>query len=95
MVREVRWRHKSAANRVRYSASSRLMFETLEPRLALDAGPLVISEFMAVNGSVLTDADRDFSDWIEVYNPGSEPINLGGWHLTDEATRPARRTCCG
>ena len=45
------------------AGSGRLRFEMLEPRLVLDAGPLVISEFMAVNNLTLADVDGDFSDW--------------------------------
>lgn len=44
---------------------------------------LVISEFMAINGNILADEDGDFSDWIELYNPGNLEINLDGWYLTD------------
>jgi hypothetical protein len=51
---------------------------------------VVISEFMAVNNSIRADADGDFEDWIEVQNAGSTPVNLAGWHLTDDATRPTR-----
>ena len=50
----------------------------------------VISEFMASNGSKaplaeggLLDEDGDSSDWIEIYNPTSQPVHLGGWYLTD------------
>lgn len=46
---------------------------------------LVIAEFMANNETTLADEDGDFSDWIEIYNPGSEPVDLAGWHLTDSA----------
>ena len=47
-------------------------------------GPM-ISEFMAVNTRTLADEDRDFSDWIEIWNAGEQAISLGGWHLTDDA----------
>ncbi len=46
----------------------------------------VISEFMAVNGSTLADSEGEFSDWIEIHNPDATPVNLGGWHLTDDAS---------
>ena len=46
---------------------------------------LVISEFMANNETTLADEDGDFSDWIEIYNPGSAAVDLTGWHLTDSA----------
>ncbi|HYW78498.1 MAG TPA: lamin tail domain-containing protein [Thermoguttaceae bacterium] len=57
----------------------------------LQAGPLLISEFMAVNdgnpvnGSI-ADEDGDFSDWIEIYNPSDAPVDLDGWYLTDDQT---------
>jgi len=46
----------------------------------------VISEFMAQNNSVLADEDGAFSDWIEIYNPGSGATNLNGFYLTDDAS---------
>jgi hypothetical protein len=45
----------------------------------------VISEFMAINNGTVQDEDGDFSDWIEICNEGTAPVNLGGWFLTDEA----------
>jgi len=52
---------------------------------------LLISEFMASNGSRLPlgpgdllDADGDSSDWIEIYNATGEAIDIGGWRLTDD-----------
>jgi len=44
----------------------------------------IISEFMAANTAGLRDADGEFSDWIEIYNPGRAAASLGGWHLSDE-----------
>jgi hypothetical protein len=55
-------------------------------------GDLVINEFMASNGTGLTDEDGDYSDWIELYNRGSQPVNLAGWALTDDPTRPDKWT---
>jgi hypothetical protein len=53
---------------------------------------LVISEFMASNGSKqplaeggLLDEDGESSDWIEIYNPTDQTVHLGGWYLTDNA----------
>ena len=44
----------------------------------------MISEFLAANKNGLTDEDGDYSDWIEIYNPGHRPVNLSGWSLTDD-----------
>jgi hypothetical protein len=51
---------------------------------------VVISEFMAKNNSVIRDEDGDFSDWIEIYNPGKSSVNLDGWHLTDDSKDPVK-----
>jgi hypothetical protein len=48
------------------------------------ASPLVINEFLAVNGSSITDEDGDYSDWIEIHNRSNLPVNLAGWSLTDD-----------
>ena len=43
----------------------------------------VLNEFMASNQGTLHDEDGDASDWIEISNPTSEPINLQGYALSD------------
>jgi hypothetical protein len=43
-----------------------------------------ITEFMAANIRTLADRDREYSDWIELYNAGAMPVNLEGWFLTDD-----------
>jgi hypothetical protein len=53
-------------------------------------GPLLINEFVASNGLGLADDDGDFSDWIEIYNAGNQPVNLAGYTLTDDPTLPAK-----
>ncbi len=45
---------------------------------------LIITEFMALNETVLADEDGDYSDWIELYNQSSGTLNVAGWGLTDE-----------
>src|SRR5437660_379123 len=49
-------------------------------------GTVVISEFMAINNTTLTDEDGSYSDWIELYNSSTNAVNLGGWYLADKAT---------
>lgn len=44
---------------------------------------LVINEFLASNQESLADGDEDHEDWIELYNPTTEPIDLEGYTLTD------------
>lgn len=53
---------------------------------------LIINEFMADNVDTLEDPDDpgDFADWIEIYNPGTSPIPLGGLFLTDDPDNPTK-----
>ena len=44
----------------------------------LATAALVINELMAANvGEVMSPA-INFDSWIELYNPGDAPVNLGG-----------------
>ena len=56
---------------------------TFDPNAA-DLAPY-ISEFMSSNTRSLADETGQFSDWIEIYNPGATTVNLDGWTLTDAA----------
>ena len=55
-----------------------------------DPRELMISELMPVNRSILADGDGEFSDWLEIYNPKSEPVSLEGWALTDDDIKRAK-----
>ncbi|MDX1961978.1 MAG: lamin tail domain-containing protein [Pirellulales bacterium] len=46
---------------------------------------VVISEFLASSSGGLLDQDGESSDWIELYNTTSSPVNLQNWSLTDNA----------
>ncbi len=48
---------------------------------------IFINEWMADNTQTVADpADGGFEDWFELYNPGSLPVDLGGYFLTDVLT---------
>lgn len=49
-----------------------------------------INEVMSSNGSTLADLASEFGDWIEIYNAGTAPIDLTGWGLSDDPSRPFR-----
>lgn len=44
---------------------------------------VVINEVMTNNKTSFTDGDGDFPDWIEFYNHGETPADLGGHYLSD------------
>jgi len=52
--------------------------------------PLVINEFMASNNSTIQDPQGQYEDWIEIYNFGSEAIDIGGFYLTDNLFNPTK-----
>jgi hypothetical protein len=54
----------------------------------LPAPQAAISEFLAQNTGGQYDEDFDTPDWIEIHNPGSATVNLGGWSLTDNPSLP-------
>jgi hypothetical protein len=62
-----------------------MLLLTLCLSLVSGRGELVITEIMAANRATLADEDKSFPDWIEVYNPDPNPVNLGGWYLANSA----------
>ena len=68
----------------RVPVSSPLNLGTLES-CAQPITTVVINEFMASNDTTLADEDGEFEDWIEIHNTGTEPLDLAGWTLTDDA----------
>ncbi|MBI1839549.1 MAG: lamin tail domain-containing protein [Verrucomicrobia bacterium] len=59
---------------------------------ASGADHFILSEFLASNSSSLLDGNGNASDWIEIYNAGDAPGDLGGWHLTDDPLDPGKWT---
>ncbi len=55
-----------------------------------DEVELRINEIMASNGTTIADEDGDYEDWIEIYNAGSQPVNLNGFGLSDDEDNPMR-----
>lgn len=50
---------------------------------------LVINEVLASNKTTLRDRTGKSRDWIELFNPTSNPIDAGGMFLTDDRRRPS------
>ncbi len=51
---------------------------------------VIINEMMSSNGSTIADASGQYHDWIELFNPGDEAIELSGWFLSDDTENPLR-----
>ncbi len=48
----------------------------------------VINEFLALNNSDIRDDFFEYEDWIELYNPLSESVDIGGLYLSDDPSQP-------
>ena len=57
---------------------------------ATTSAQVVINEIQASNQSTIADEDGDFEDWIELFNAGGEPVDLGWYGLSDDYERPFR-----
>ena len=53
---------------------------------------IVINEFLAMNSTIKADEAGDYDDWIELYNNGSNNVELEGLFLTDDLTLPTKWT---
>ena len=55
--------------------------------------PVVINEWMADNvgpAGYPDPADQKFQDWFELFNPNYTSVNLSGYTLTDDLSKPAK-----
>ena len=46
-------------------------------------GDLVINELMASNVSAIADQNGEYDDWVELYNSGTNTVDLEGYYLSD------------
>ncbi|HEV8291386.1 MAG TPA: CotH kinase family protein, partial [Tepidisphaeraceae bacterium] len=65
----------------------------LDPNASV--GDLIINEILAANQNGLNDPsatpeDPDPLDWIEIYNRGTNLIDLAGWSLSDDPNEPGQ-----
>lgn len=56
------------------------------------AAQVVVNEVQSSNSSTCYDEDGAASDWVELYNTGTEAVDLGGWGLSDKASKPFKWT---
>ena len=50
---------------------------------AADIPSIVINEIVASNATGLRTRGGKYEDWVELFNPTTESVNISGWHLTD------------
>ena len=57
--------------------------------LSVDA-QIYINEVMSSNSSVIADNAGEYDDWIELYNSGSQPLDLNGYYISDNLSNPEK-----
>ncbi|MFZ5517592.1 MAG: lamin tail domain-containing protein [Candidatus Zhuqueibacterota bacterium] len=66
-----------------------VLFSLLVVSISFGQAPaLKINEFLASNDTANTDPFGGHDDWIEIYNAGTEPVDIGGMFITDDLTEP-------
>lgn len=58
--------------------------------ISMGTAQIVINEGSNRNYQTIPDEDGAYPDWIELYNTGSEAINLLNYSLTDELAKPTK-----
>jgi hypothetical protein len=53
-------------------------------------GTLFVNEVMPSNATACADPFGEYDDWIELYNAGTEELDLTGFFVTDDLTMPMR-----
>ena len=72
--RFVQWSNGSTANPTAYYANATAEFEVYT-----DYGKLIVSEFM-----YNTDDNNTGDEWVEIYNPGLEDLDISNWVMKDD-----------
>ena len=49
---------------------------------------VLINEFVASNDTGIVDESGEFEDWVELYNAGSTPVDIGGYYVSDNINEP-------
>ncbi|RPJ36523.1 MAG: hypothetical protein EHM35_07985, partial [Planctomycetaceae bacterium] len=66
-------------------------YTVVDANLEAGAIPIVINEFLAPNSSdKYLDSQGEPDDWLELYNRGDAPFDVGGMYLTDDLLQPAK-----
>ena len=61
-------------------------------KVSSGTGQLLVNELMADNETAFEDPDESgsFADWFEVFNPGSEDVDMSGMYITDNPQKPTK-----
>lgn len=55
-----------------------------------ETSQILINEILPKNSQNGSDEDGDFDDWIEIYNPSNEKLDISGYYLSDSKKNPTK-----
>ena len=58
------------------------------PDLVARVGKVLVNEVMAQNQTSWSDETGSHPDWIELWNPNDEEVDISGWWLSDDLAEP-------
>ena len=68
-----------------------IFFTTFTSSVFSQSQEVVIIEFLASNSSINIDPDfHSYSDWLEIFNPQNDTVDLSNYFLTDDFNNPAK-----
>ena len=56
----------------------------------LGRGIVAINELQPSNQDVIVDEFDEADDWVEIYNPGSDDVDLEGYFVSDDRNEPTK-----
>lgn len=64
-------------------------FAAIATSISLSA-QVVVNEYSCANWRQFYDFYQETEDWIELYNPSAAPVDLSGFYLSDNETKPTK-----
>lgn len=72
------------------SRSSKEYFSAKAKTSTAKKGDIVINEFLASNSAGAQNEQDEYADWIELYNTTSSDIDITGFTLSDDVSKPSK-----
>lgn len=73
---------------MRYFTILNLILSVFIQTASINAQQVVINELMPSNSSTIPDEDGEYSDWIELYNSSTQPVDLMDFGISDDPSNP-------
>ena len=69
------------------NSSIKAIFEPIDTPIS---NTIIINEVQGKNDTTIADEFDEYDDWIELYNSGSEAVNLAGYYISDNPDKPLK-----